>query len=80
MIEWWDYLWGGLLVAGVGFEIWAAAFFRTATLTVLTRKIFHTEKKDDSTLGETVGRIVFLAIWVPFAVWFTGHIAFRWPP
>ncbi|UGY92285.1 DUF7427 family protein [Streptomyces gobiensis] len=62
-----DLIWGVLLLAGVGYEVFA--IFNTKagdTLSERVRAWFRTHTHP--------GRAVFAAVWVVFAGWFLVHI------
>lgn len=62
-----DWVWGGLLAAGAGFEVWALRNGRSGdTLSERTRSWFR--------VSSPVGRTVFAAAWTVFAAWFLVHI------
>ena len=62
-----DVVWGGLLAAGAGFEVYALRNARAGdTLSERTRAWFRVNTR--------VGRAVFAVAWVGFAAWFLVHI------
>lgn len=62
-----DAVWGGLLAAGAGYEVWALRAGRSdATLSASTRRWFR--------VATPAGRAVFAGAWCGFAVWFLVHI------
>ena len=62
-----DLVWGGLLVAGAAFEVYALANGRAGdTLSERTRTWFHVRTQ--------TGAVVFGIGWCAFASWFLVHI------
>lgn len=62
-----DWVWGGLLLAGAGFEAYA---LRNAwagdTLSETTRRVFRTRTP--------VGAAVFGVAWLGFSAWYLAHV------
>lgn len=66
-----DAVWGGLVVAGAAFEIYALRNGRSGdTLSETTRRTFR--------VRTTSGRIVFGLAWTGFAVWYLFHVLELW--
>ncbi|MDX3165809.1 hypothetical protein PV516_18665 [Streptomyces scabiei] len=62
-----DVIWGGLLLAGAGYEAYAIANRLDGdTLSERLRVWLHTRTR--------TGRAVFLTAWLALAVWFPLHI------
>ena len=62
-----DAVWGGLILAGAGFEVWALRNARRGdTLSESTRRWFRVHTK--------AGAIVFAVAWAAFSVWYAWHI------
>ncbi|MEV6181364.1 hypothetical protein [Streptomyces sp. NPDC052015] len=62
-----DWVWGGLLVAGAGFEAYALRTARQGdTLSETTRRVFRTR--------HPVGAAVFAVAWLGGSAWFLAHI------
>lgn len=62
-----DAVWGGLLTAGLAFEVYALKNARPGdTLSESTRRWFR--------VNTPAGRWVFGMVWAGFAVWFGVHI------
>jgi hypothetical protein len=62
-----DVVWGGLILAGAGFEVYALRNAREGdTLSESTRRWFRVHTK--------AGAIVFAVGWVGFSVWYLAHI------
>lgn len=62
-----DMVWGGLLLAGAAFEVYALVNGRDGdTLSERTRSWFRVRTRP--------GAIVFGVAWVVFATWFLVHI------
>ncbi|MFP3990642.1 hypothetical protein U9R90_24895 [Streptomyces sp. E11-3] len=62
-----DIIWGGLLAAGAGFEVYALRNGREGdTLSERTRAWFRVRTRP--------GRAVFAVAWCGFAAWFLIHI------
>ncbi|MGH3664199.1 MAG: hypothetical protein ACRDTQ_20395 [Micromonosporaceae bacterium] len=67
-----DIVWGILILAGLGYELFTLRNVeRGDTLTETVRRWARTHT--------TPGRLVFLAAWLGFAIWFAGHIVGAWP-
>lgn len=67
-----DIIWGGLILAGAGFEAYALRNGRDGdTASEKTRKIFHVKTSK-------VGRAIFLIVWLGLSGWFTGHVLDWW--
>lgn len=66
-MEWYDWMWGGLLTAGLLAELWTLVNrARGDTLSERTREWFRTHTRP--------GRLVFAVAWTGFAAWFFVHI------
>jgi hypothetical protein len=62
-----DFVWGGLLLAGVAVEAHALRTAQSAdTLSGRTRKWFRVDT--------VTGKIIFTGGWVVFSCWFVDHI------
>jgi cytochrome b len=62
-----DWVWGGLVAAGAGFEAYALANARAGdTLSETTRRLFRTR--------HPVGALAFTAAWLGFSAWYLAHI------
>jgi hypothetical protein len=62
-----DAVWGGLILAGAGFEVYALRNARQGdTLSESTRRWFRVHTK--------AGAIVFAVAWTGFGVWYLAHI------
>lgn len=62
-----DVVWGGLLAAGAGVEVWALRNGRPRdTLSERTRAWFRVRTRP--------GAVVFAVVWCAFAAWFLVHI------
>jgi hypothetical protein len=62
-----DVVWGGLIVAGAAFEVYALRNAREGdTLSESTRRWFRVHTR--------AGALVFAAGWVGFSVWYLDHI------
>lgn len=62
-----DWVWGGLLAVGAGFEVYALRNGkRDDTLSESTRRWFRVRTR--------AGRTVFVVAWVAFAAWWVAHI------
>lgn len=64
-----DAVWGGLLLAGTAFEVYALRNGKEGdTLSETTRRVFRVKTR--------AGKIVFVGTWAAFAAWYLWHIAF----
>ncbi|MFD8233984.1 hypothetical protein ACFV20_19150 [Streptomyces sp. NPDC059696] len=62
-----DAVWGGLILAGAAFEVYALRNAREGdTLSESTRRWFRVHTK--------AGKVLFVVGWVGFSVWFLDHI------
>lgn len=62
-----DAVWGGLLTAGAGYEVWALRSGRSDdTLSASTRRWFR--------VATPAGRATFAGAWAGFGLWFLWHI------
>ncbi|MEU3527580.1 hypothetical protein AB0E62_27540 [Streptomyces sp. NPDC038707] len=62
-----DVVWGGLILAGAGFEAYALRNARQGdTLSESTRRWFRVHTK--------AGAVCFAVSWVGFGVWYLDHI------
>lgn len=62
-----DAVWGGLIVAGAGFETYALRTARQEhTFSASTRRWFRVHTK--------AGAVAFAVSWVGFGVWYLDHI------
>jgi hypothetical protein len=62
-----DFVWGGLILAGAAFEVYALRNAREGdTLSESVRRWFYVHTK--------AGALVFTAAWIGFSVWFLDHI------
>lgn len=60
-------MWGSLIVAGAGFEVYALRTARQGdTLSESTRRWFRVHTK--------AGAVAFAVSWVGFGVWYLDHI------
>lgn len=66
-----DIIWGGLILAGAGFEAYALRNGRDGdTISEATRRLFRVRTR--------AGKIVFASAWIGFASWYLGHILWGW--
>lgn len=62
-----DVVWGGLLLAGAGFEVYALRTARQGdTLSESTRRWFRVHTR--------AGKVGFAVAWTGFGVWYLDHI------
>lgn len=62
-----DAVWGGLILAGAGFEVYALRNARAGdTLSESTRRWFRVHTK--------AGAVVFAVSWAAFSLWYGWHI------
>jgi hypothetical protein len=62
-----DFVWGGLILAGAAFEVYALKNARAGdTLSESTRRWFRVHTK--------AGAAAFIIAWASFSVWFGWHI------
>ena len=62
-----DFVWGGLILAGTAFEVYALRNGRDGdTLSETTRRLFQVRSK--------AGKIIFTGAWLAFTVWYLFHI------
>lgn len=62
-----DAVWGGLILAGAGFEAYALRTARQEhTFSASTRRWFRVHTK--------AGTVVFVVGWVGFSAWYAHHI------
>lgn len=62
-----DIIWGGLILAGAGFEAYALRNGRDGdTISEATRRLFRVRTR--------AGKIVFASAWIGFASWYLVHI------
>ncbi|UOB09055.1 hypothetical protein MQE23_08320 [Streptomyces sp. HP-A2021] len=62
-----DAVWGGLILAGAAFEVYALRNARVGdTLSESTRRWFRVHTK--------AGAVAFAVGWTGFAVWYLAHI------
>lgn len=62
-----DFVWGGLLLAGAAFEVYALRNAREGdTLSESVRRWFMVHTK--------AGALVFAVAWLAFSAWFLKHI------
>jgi hypothetical protein len=67
-----DIAWGGLLLAGAGYETYALITKRPGdTFSETTRRAFRVRTRP--------GALAFGTLWVSFSTWFLGHILWGWP-
>lgn len=66
-MEWYDWLWGGLLAAAAAVELWALS--NRAPGDTLSERI-----RDWFRVKSASGRTVFALLWTGFAAWFLIHI------
>lgn len=73
-----DYVWGGILTAGLLFEgVALKRRVRGDTLSEFTRKWFRTGSPEIKGSGSRVGRLAFGVAWVGFAGWYLWHILWQ---
>ena len=62
-----DFVWGGLILAGAGFEVYALRNARQGdTLSESTRRWFRVHTK--------AGAVCFAVAWTGFGIWYLDHI------
>lgn len=67
-----DIVWAGLILAGAAFEAYTLTNNKPDdTLSETTRSLFRVRTSK-------AGRVAFLAAWLGFTGWFTGHILDWW--
>ena len=63
-----DYVWAGIILVGAAFETYALRRKQEGdTLSEATRKLFRVRTHRS-------GKIIFAALWISFATWYTLHI------
>lgn len=68
-----DIVWGGLLLTGAAFEVWALANRQEGdTLSESTRKAFRVRTSK-------TGRAAFAGVWSAFSFWYLVHILYDVP-
>lgn len=67
-----DYVWGGIILAGAAFEVYALRNARQGdTLSEITRKVFRVHTRN--------GKVLFTAAWGSFSIWYLVHILYGVP-
>lgn len=71
-MSWYTLTWAALTAAFVAAE--ATAIYNKdwkGTFTETVRRLFHVRTR--------AGKLTFSLVWVPFSIWFFGHILELWP-
>lgn len=73
-----DLAWGGLIAAGLAFEVVALRRNKQGdTLSEFTRKWFRTGDPETPGSGSKWGRRAFLVGWAGFSAWYAWHILWQ---